>query len=120
MGNLRSSRSPARIRGRSYVHTLHRTFVVDLVHGLHARPSALLVKTLRGFHSESQVAANGETANGHSLMGLLTLAAGHGCNITFTITGEDAPQAMAAVAHLFETHFSEAYHNPPALVSASA
>ncbi|HVV73172.1 MAG TPA: HPr family phosphocarrier protein [Verrucomicrobiae bacterium] len=88
---------------------LQRSFTVDLEHGLHARPCALLIKTLRPFSSEVLVEANGEQVSGHSIMGLMMLAAGLGCRITFTITGPDALQAMAAVEHLFATRFAEAY-----------
>lgn len=93
---------------------VRRTFVVNLEHGLHARPCAALVKALRPFESQVEVKANGELASGHSVMGLMILAAGWGSKITFTISGKDAHQTMAAVDHLFDTNFEEAYAQPPA------
>jgi phosphocarrier protein HPr len=92
---------------------MRETFVINLEHGLHARPCALLVKTLRPFACEVTVEANGERASGHSIMSLMALAAGHGTAATFTMAGPDAPAAMAAVSHLFETRFAEAYRTPP-------
>ncbi len=94
---------------RPPVQTLRQTFVLNLEHGLHARPCALLIKTLVPFRCDVQVEANGERANGHSIMGLMALAAAKGSKITFTITGQSAPAAMAAVSQVFETNFEEAY-----------
>ena len=88
---------------------MRRSFVVNLEHGLHARPCALLIKRLKPFRAEVLVEANREQASGHSIMGLMALAAGLGSSVTFTISGPDAPEAMLAVEHLFETQFAEAY-----------
>ena len=96
---------------------LRHTFVVVLAHGLHARPCAALVKALQPFTSSVVVEANGQTASGHSVLGLMALAAGCGASISFLITGDDATAAMAAVRHLFETDFAEAHL--PAPVEAS-
>ncbi len=103
--NRSSSRSP---ESRS----LHQSFLLNLEHGLHARPCALLVKTLRPFRCKIQVETHGHLANGHSIMGLMALAAAKGSEVAFTISGRDALQAMAAIHRLFETNFEEAYHLP--------
>ncbi len=92
-------------------HTLRRSFVVNLDHGLHARPCALLIKTLKPFSSEVTVEANGEQTSGRSIMGLLALGAVFGSTVTFTITGEDAGEAMAAINRLFGGGFAEAYNS---------
>ncbi len=89
--------------------TLCRTFVMTNPHGLHARPSALLVKTLMPFECSVDIEVDGKHAPGNSIITLLGLSAGHGASLTFTICGRDASQAMAAVNHLFETQFQEAY-----------
>jgi phosphotransferase system HPr (HPr) family protein len=86
-----------------------RTFVYTNVRGLHARPAALLVKQLAGFKCSIIVKCNGETANAKSILGLLCLAVGCQSKVTFTATGPDAPEAMAAIDHLFERQFDEAY-----------
>ena len=88
---------------------VRRSFVVNIEHGLHARPCALLVKTLEPFRSDVLVEANGERVSGHSILGLMMLAAGFGSVITFSMTGEDAPEAMAAIGRLFATRFADAY-----------
>jgi phosphotransferase system HPr (HPr) family protein len=91
---------------------VRHTFTVNIENGLHARPCALLVKTLMPFVSAVEVEANGEQASGHSIMSLMALAAGLDTDITFTITGPDAYHALAAVRRLFETHFADAYSTP--------
>jgi multiphosphoryl transfer protein len=110
--------SPKAQRRRPEVQTVRQTFLVPLQHGLHARPCALLVKTLRPFQSSVQVKANGEEASGHSIMSLMALAASHGSKISFTISGDDAHAAMAAVRRLFDTHFEDAYQTPAAPAKA--
>lgn len=77
--------------------------------GLHARPCALLDKALRPFSCEVKVEHDGASTDGRSLFGLMGLAVGCESEMTFAMTGDDAPQAMAAVQRLFETHFEEVY-----------
>jgi phosphocarrier protein len=85
----------------------HRTFVVNLKQGLHARPCAVLVKTLQRYRLSVEVEANGEKVSGKSILGLMTLAAGFGSRITFTMVGKDAFQAMSEVERLFHTNFND-------------
>jgi len=91
--------------------TLRQSFVVSLKHGLHARPCAQLVKALRPFRSRVEVQANGQAANGHSIMGLMALAAGPESIVVVSISGVDAPQAMTAVSQLFEAGFNQEEHS---------
>lgn len=96
-------------RARVVDRSVRQTFLVGLEQGLHARPCALLIKTLRTFQSTVEVEAHGAKASGHSMLGLLALALGRGATVTFTATGDDAAEALAAVRHLFETGFRGAY-----------
>jgi phosphocarrier protein len=89
--------------------TLCQTFAMTSRNGLHARPCALLAKTLRPFACEARVEANGAVASGNSILGLMSLAAGFESKLTFIISGGEAARAMAAVQQLFETQFEEAY-----------
>jgi phosphotransferase system HPr-like phosphotransfer protein len=45
-------------------------------------------------------------------MGLMALAAAEKTPITFVVSGSQAPQAMAAIRHLFKTRFEDALHPP--------
>jgi len=93
---------------RTVVQRVRRTFAVSIEHGLHLRPCALLVRAVQPYRSTVEVEAGAEKASGKSILGLMALAAGYGSEITFTMAGEDAFQAMAAVRHLFDTRFEVA------------
>ncbi len=75
--------------------------------GLHARPAAKLVQTVLQFQSDVQVNVNGQRVNAKSIMGLLTLAAAQGTQMTVTAQGPDAEQAMNAVRQLIASGFGE-------------
>jgi len=87
---------------------LRQTFVVG-ENGLHARPCALLIKTLQCFGSSVEVEAHGVKASARSILSLLALGVGPGAQVAVCVSGEDAAQAMAAVRRLFDTGFQEAY-----------
>jgi len=109
MNTVVFSRRPDPRRTQAVAQTVRRTFVVNVEHGLHARPCALLVKTVAPYRSTVEVEADGNTASAKSILGLMALGAGYGSEITFTIVGDDAFQAMAAVHRLFHTQFEDAY-----------
>lgn len=88
---------------------LRQIFIMTNRHGMHARPCALLVKTLRLFACAVKVEANGAVASGNSVLGLMSLGAGFESKLTFTISGSEAARVMAAVQQLFKTQFEEAY-----------
>jgi phosphotransferase system HPr (HPr) family protein len=113
MNAVVSSRSPGFDYSPAAVQTVRRSFVVTVEHGLHARPCALLVKTLHPFRLSVEVEVNGENASGNSILGLMSLGAGCGSKMSVTIVGAAAPEAMAAVEYLFQTRFEEAYTGDP-------
>ncbi len=75
--------------------------------GLHARPSAMFAKVSGRHESEIWVEKDGETVNGKSIMGLMMLAAGEGSVLSVTAEGEDAHEAIEALAKLVESRFDE-------------
>ena len=75
--------------------------------GLHARPSAMFVKTAGKFRAEIWVEKDGERINGKSIMGLMMLAAGHGSIIAVSADGEDADAALDALGDLITRKFEE-------------
>lgn len=75
--------------------------------GMHARPSAMFVKTASRFTSEILVVKDGERINGKSIMGLMMLAAGPGCRITVEASGPDASLAVAELEALVKRKFDE-------------
>ncbi len=75
--------------------------------GLHARPSAMFVKTCSRFKCDVWVEKDGERVNGKSIMGLMMLAAGQGSKLIVTGEGADAEKALAEVEAVILRKFDE-------------
>jgi phosphocarrier protein len=75
--------------------------------GLHARASAKFVKLASEFESEIHVMRDGVSVDARSIMGLLMLGAGIGCDVEVKAEGRDAPQAVAALTDLVARRFDE-------------
>ncbi|BDG09594.1 HPr family phosphocarrier protein [Anaeromyxobacter paludicola] len=84
-----------------------RTFLIINVLGLHARAAAQLVQAANRYKSEIHVEKDGLSVNGKSIMGVLTLAAAKGTEITVSCEGDDAESAMMALATVIEAGFGE-------------
>lgn len=86
---------------------LERIFLIVNSLGLHARAAAQLVQTANRYRADIHVEKDGMEVNGKSIMGVLTLAAAKGSNITVSAEGDDAEPAMAAIAKVIENGFGE-------------
>jgi phosphocarrier protein len=75
--------------------------------GLHARPSAMFVKTASRFRAEIWVEKDGERVNGKSIMGLMMLAAGQGSKLSISCEGADADKALAEIEAVILRKFDE-------------
>ena len=75
--------------------------------GLHARPSAMFVKTAGRFKCEVWVEKDGERVNGKSIMGLMMLAAGLGSKLIVTCEGPDGEKALAEIEEIIRRKFDE-------------
>lgn len=73
--------------------------------GLHARPSAQLVKLAGKFESDFYIYSYGYRVNGKSILGVMTLAAEHGAELELEMEGPDEEEAMEAVIDLIEDKF---------------
>lgn len=87
--------------------TLKQKLMIKNKLGLHARPAALFVQAANRFKSEISVQKGRERVNGKSIMGIMMLAAGPGSSILVEAKGDDAKQALAALAALVATNFGE-------------
>ncbi|MGD2070576.1 MAG: HPr family phosphocarrier protein [Gemmatimonadota bacterium] len=76
--------------------------------GLHARPASVFVRLAGRFSSDIMVVKDGLEVNGKSIMGVLMLAAEHGSEITIRTEGDDADEALEALADLVHRGFEEA------------
>jgi phosphocarrier protein HPr len=86
-------------------HTKILTIVNRL--GLHARPSAMFVKTAGKFRAEIWVEKDGERVNGKSIMGLMMLAAGQGSKLLVSAEGSDADKALVELEGIVARKFDE-------------
>lgn len=75
--------------------------------GLHVRPSAEFAGTASRFRSRVSVIKEGQAVNAKSSIDLLTLAAVAGTQLVLRAEGEDAGQAVEALARLIESKFGE-------------
>ena len=75
--------------------------------GLHARAATRLVNCASGFQSEVRVIKGPRSVNGKSIMGVLTLAASTGTELTIETEGDDEQQAFDAVIELIHNRFGE-------------
>jgi phosphocarrier protein HPr len=75
--------------------------------GLHARAAAKLSHLANTFQSDVFLVYNEDKVNAKSLLGILTLAASVGNEITLLTDGADQAEASSAVADLFARKFDE-------------
>jgi phosphocarrier protein len=84
-----------------------KTFEIKNKLGLHARAAALLVQTINKFDAEVTIEKDGQTVDGRSIMGVLTLAATQGSKIELEAKGREAEAVLAAVESLIDQKFHE-------------
>jgi PTS hybrid protein len=75
--------------------------------GLHARPAAVLVRSLAGIDAEVSVRLGEREVDGHSVLALMSLGARQGDRIVVRASGPQAGEALAKVTALVETNFGE-------------
>ena len=86
---------------------VRRILVIGNQRGLHARAAAMFVKTASVFDAEIAVQKDGTQVSGLSIMGLMMLAAGQGCEIELIASGPEAAQLVEAIAGLVSAKFEE-------------
>lgn len=65
---------------------------------LHARPAANFVRTAMRFRAKVSVGVNGKVADAKSILAVLALGATGGTMLSLTAEGEDAGDALDALA----------------------
>lgn len=84
-----------------------RTVTIVNRRGLHARAAARFVKLAGEFDADITVCKDGANVSGLSIMGLMMLAAAPGTQIGIRAVGEQAEQAVDAIAALVTAGFDE-------------
>jgi phosphocarrier protein len=75
--------------------------------GVHARPAALIVQKVKDFKCNIYISKDNEKINAKSIMGVITLGASYGTELTISAEGEDEVQAVQTLAVLFQSKFEE-------------
>jgi PTS hybrid protein len=75
--------------------------------GLHARPAAVLVRALSAFDAEVTVRLGDQEADGHSVLGLMSLGARQGDRIRVRARGPQASAALDKAKELVDGNFGE-------------
>ena len=84
-----------------------KTFKLKNKLGMHARAAASLVRTAQRYRADIFIEYNGQTVNGKSILGILTLACPMGGMITVRAEGSDAAEALVDIEVLIENKFGE-------------
>lgn len=80
-----------------------KTVTVTNKAGLHARTAAVLVQKAQEFACDISIFRDGKEVSAKSIMGIMTLGICQGTVITIKAEGENAPEAVAALAQLVQT-----------------
>ncbi|UCF67972.1 MAG: HPr family phosphocarrier protein [Acidobacteriota bacterium] len=84
-----------------------RTVTIVNSLGFHARAAARFVELANGFRSRIEIARDGERVDGKSILGILTLAAQAGSQLTLIAEGPDADRALEVLERLVADGFGE-------------
>ncbi len=74
-------------------------------YGICARPAAVIVKTVSRFDADVTMTRDGNTVNGKSIMGVMTLEASQGTTIEVRATGPEAKAAIEKLTAAFNSGF---------------
>ena len=73
--------------------------------GLHARAAALFVREANKFASDINLEAHGDKVNGKSIIGIMSLGAFSGEEVTIEAIGADEEEAVERLSHIVEKEF---------------
>lgn len=82
-----------------------RAIVIRNKQGLHARPAAMFAKLASRYSSSIMLVCENQRVEARSIMDLLTLGAGMGTELVLEASGDDAHDAVEALAQLVEVGF---------------
>ena len=65
------------------------------------------MQTANKFSAQVSLSNDGQTTDGRSIMGVITLAAAQGSKVQVEASGEDAERAVKAIERLIDSRFNE-------------
>ncbi len=85
--------------------TCTRTVVVSLENGLHLAPASQIAQVAGRYHCDLAIRKGEKSVNPRSMLDLVTLVAEYGNELILEGSGDDAEDAIAALARLFDNNF---------------
>ncbi|MGM9986751.1 MAG: phosphocarrier protein HPr [Bacillaceae bacterium] len=82
---------------------MEKIFKITDESGIHARPATVLVNTASKFNSDINLEFNGKSVNLKSIMGVMSLGIQQGAEIKVIANGDDAAEAVAAIAETMKS-----------------
>jgi phosphocarrier protein len=86
---------------------IEKTVQIKNKAGLHTRPAATVVKLAAKYKCDFYLSKDGLNINGKSIIGVMTLAAEMGSEITLTFDGPDEQDAANEIVDFFNRGFDE-------------
>ncbi|MCI0448452.1 MAG: HPr family phosphocarrier protein [Chlorobi bacterium] len=86
---------------------IEKTVTIVNKAGMHTRPASILVKIASKYKSDFYIIKNGFQINGKSIIGVMSLAAEQGSEVTLKFEGPDESKACAEIVKFFEEGFGE-------------
>lgn len=84
---------------------IRRQITVCNEEGLHARPASQLVQAVRNMKCDIRMSVHeGEEIDAKSILGVMMLAAERGTKLMVRAKGDEAEEAINAIARLLEDH----------------
>lgn len=84
-----------------------KTVKVKSTSGLDSRPAAAIVKKASQYQSKFSIIRDGFRVNGKSIIGVMTLAAEPGLELTLEFDGPDETEAASSIVAYFESGFRD-------------
>ena len=91
-------------------NAIEAVFVIENEHGLHARPSAVLVNEVKKYNASVAVQnldRNSQLVSAKSLMKIVALGVVKGTRLRFVATGDEAQQAIDGIGAVIESGLGE-------------
>ncbi len=86
-----------------------RTVTITNAHGLHARPSLIIVKTVKKYDAKVTIGRGNHFIDAASILDLLSLGAAQGAKLILSASGPQAEEVLDALVHLFDVEFEVEY-----------
>ncbi len=84
---------------------IEMTATVRNDHGIHCRPSTVIIKEVMGYRGEIRVTAESGACDLRSVMQLIALGLQAGARVKIFVSGPDEESMCRRLVELFETHF---------------